>query len=217
MVSHYYRSLELTDIAYQVRLRGIEKAQPILFNSEELDCIYHNYQPKAQKGFWRYSDKILLSFTIYQALDERDVERLEFQHLNLQTGKLFVPGGSRRKQARTLTLEAHQILQLQHYLKKYRDKSTDKLISPQARNFTNLHEQFKGLNKQIRSLGLEIEYNMSKLSQLRQSRITLWIRQYGLRKTQYLAGFKRVENIERYRVQDNEDLKQGIFAFHPLK
>jgi hypothetical protein len=38
-----------------------------------------------------------------------------------------------------------------------------------------------------------------------------------LRKTQYLAGFKRVENVERYRQQDNEDLQEAIKNYHPLK
>lgn len=216
-VSHYYRSLQLPDIAYQVRVRGIEKQQYILFTEEELNHIYNSYQPKAKKGIWRHSDKILLGFIIYQALDERDIERLELQHLNLQTGKLSVPGGSKRKEARILNLEAHQILQLHYYIENCRDKTTDKLISPQANNFTNLHDQFKALNSQIRKLGTEINYNIAKLNQLRQSRITLWIKQHGLRKTQYMAGFKRVENVERYRQQDSEDLRQYVLQFHPLQ
>ena len=216
-ISHYNRYLQIPDIAYQVRVRGIEKQQYVLFDEEELCHIYNSYQPKAKKGLWRHSDKILLGLIIYQALDERDIERLEITHLNLQTGKLEVPGGNKRKAARTLTLEAHQILQIHHYIKKYRDKTTEKLISPQAGNFTNLHDQFKNLNHQIRILGTELNYHIVKLSQFRQSRITLWIRQHGLRKTQYMAGFKRVENVERYRQQDSEDLRQYVLRFHPLQ
>jgi len=216
-ISHYNRFMQIPDIAYQVRVRGIEKQQYVMFSEEELSHIYETYEPKAKKGFWRHSDRILLGFTIYQALDERDIERLEIGHLNLQTGKLEVPGGNRRKEARTLLLEAHQILQLHYYIENHRDNSTEKLISPQAANFTNLHCQFKALNDQIRALGTEMNYNIIRLNQLRQSRITLWIKQYGLRKTQYLAGFKRVENVERYRQQDSEDLKQYVLQFHPLQ
>jgi len=216
-VSLYNRHLQIPDIAYQVRVRGIEKQQYFLFSDEELNHIYNSFEPKAKKGLWRHSDKILLGFTIYQALDERDIERLELQHLNLQTGKLSVPGGSKRKEARTLNLEAHQILQLHHYIENHRDRTTEKLISPQAVKFANLHDQMKALNSQIRTLGTEINYNIVKLSQLRQSRITLWIKQHGLRKTQYMAGFKRVENVERYRQQDSEDLRQYVLQFHPLQ
>ena len=216
-VSLYNRHLQIPDIAYQVRVKGVEKQQYIMFGEEELNLIYNSYETKARKGFWRHSDKILLGFVIYQALDERDIGRLELQHLNLQTGKLSVPGGNRKKVARTLNLEAHQILQLHHYIETHRDKTTEKLISPQAAKFANLHDQFKALNNQIRALGTEINYSIVKLNQLRQSRITLWIKQYGLRKTQYMAGFKRVENVERYRQQDSEDLRQYVLQFHPLQ
>jgi hypothetical protein len=216
-VSHYYRSLQLPDIAYQVRIRGIEKPQQILFTEEELNTIYNSYEPPAQKGFWRHSDKILLGFTIYQALDERDILRIELAHLHLEKGEIQIPAGQKRKQARTLKLEAFQILQLHNYIENYRDKNGEKLISPQTEKFANLHDQFKEINKQIRTLATTLNYNLTRLNQLRQSRITLWIKQHGLRKTQYYGGFKRVENVERYRQQDSEDLRQYVLEFHPLK
>src|SRR5690606_32070129 len=98
-ISHYNRHLQIPDIAYQVRVRGIEKQQYILFSEEELSHIYDSYEPKAQKGFWRYSDKILLGFTIYQALDERDIERIALEHLQLEKGEIYIPSGQRRKQS----------------------------------------------------------------------------------------------------------------------
>lgn len=216
-VSHYYRSVQLPDIAYQVRIRGIEKPQQILFTEEELNHIYNSYESKAQKGFWRHSDKILLGFTIYQALNEKDIFRIELQHLKLNEGTVYIPAGQKQKEARTLKLEAFQILQLHHYIENHRDNSTEKLISPQAEKFMNLHDQFKEINKQIRTLATTLAYNLTKLNQLRQSRITLWIKQHGLRKTQYYGGFKRVENVERYRQQDTEDLQQAVLQFHPLR
>ena len=216
-VSHYYRSLQLPDIAYQVRVRGIEKPQQILFTEDELNHIYNSYQPQAQKGFWRNSDKILLGFIIYQALDERDILRIELEHLQLEKGEIKIPAGQKRKEARTLKLEAFQILQLHNYIENHRDKNGNKLISPQAEKFDNLHDQITNLNRQIRKLGETLQMDIKRLSQLKQSRITLWIKQYGLRKTQYYGGFKRVENVERYRQQDSEDLRQYVLEFHPLK
>jgi len=216
-VSHYYRSLQLPDIAYQVRVRGIEKPQQILFNEEELNHIYNSYEPQAQKGFWRHSDKILLGFIIYQALDERDILRIELEDVQLEKGEIKIPAGQKRKEARILKLEAHQILQLHNYIENHRDKSGTKLISPQAEKFDNLHDQITNINRQIRKLGETLQMDIRRLSQLKQSRITLWIKQHGLRKTQYYGGFKRVENVERYRQQDNEDLKEAIKIYHPLK
>ena len=216
-ISHYNKYLQIPDIAYQVRVRGIEQTQPVLFNEEELNKIYNSYEPKAQKGFWRNSDKILLGLIIYQALDERDILRIELEHLQLEKGEIKIPAGQKRKEARTLKLEAHQILQLHHYIENHRDKNGTKLISPQAEKFDNLHDQITNLNRQIRKLGETLQMDIRRLSQLKQSRITLWIKQYGLRKTQYLGGFKRVENVERYRQQDNEDLQEAIKIYHPLK
>jgi len=216
-VSHYNKYLQISDIAYQVRIRGIEQTQPILFTEDELNHIYNSYESKAQKGFWRHSDKLLLGFTIYQALGEKDIFRIELEHLKLSEGTIHIPAGQKQKQSRTLKLEAHQILQLHNYIENYRDKTTEKLISPQAEKFANLHDQFKEINKQIRVLATELNYNLTRLNQLRQSRITLWIKQHGLRKTQYYGGFRRVENVERYRQQDREDLKQYVLEFHPLK
>lgn len=216
-ISHYNKYLQIPDIAYQVRVRGIEKPQQILFTEEELNHIYNSYEPQAQKGFWRNSDKILLGFTIYQALDERDILRIGLEDLQLAKGEIKIPAGQKRKEARTLKLEAHQILQLHNYLENHRDKDGTKLISPQAEKFDNLHDQITNLNRQIRKLGETLQMDIRRLSQLKQSRITIWIKQYGLRKTQYLAGFKRVENVERYRQQDNEDLQEAIKNYHPLK
>lgn len=216
-VSHYNRHLQIPDIAYQVRVRGIEKPQQILFTDEELNHIYDSYEPQAQKGFWRHSDKILLGFTIYQALDERDILRIALEDVQLEKGAINIPAGQKRKEARTLKLEAHQILQLHQYIENHRDENGTKLISPQAEKFDNLHDQITNLNRQIRKLGETLQMDIRKLSQLKQSRITLWIKQHGLRKTQYLAGFKRVENVERYRQQDNEDLQEAIKNYHPLK
>ena len=182
-----------------------------------MNKIYESYEPKAQKGFWRNSDKILLGFIIYQALDERDILRIELEDLQLAKGEIKIPAGQKRKEARTLKLEAHQILQLHNYLENHRDKNGSKLISPQAEKFDNLHDQITNLNRQIRKLGEILQMDIRRLSQLKQSRITLWIKQHGLRKTQYYGGFKRVENVERYRQQDNEDLQEAIKMYHPLK
>jgi len=54
-----------------------------------------------------------------------------------------------------------------------------------------------------------------KLSQFRQSRITIWIKQYGLRKAQYMAGFRRVYSIEKYRDPNLENLKSMVKKYHP--
>ncbi|MBK7635496.1 MAG: hypothetical protein IPJ13_15395 [Saprospiraceae bacterium] len=62
-----------------------------------MNRIYESYEPQAQKGFWRNSDKILLGFIIYQALDERDILRIELEHLQLAKGEIKIPAGQKEK------------------------------------------------------------------------------------------------------------------------
>jgi site-specific recombinase XerD len=69
---------------------------------------------------------------------------------------------------------------------------------------------------QIKAQAQEIGLDVIRFNQLRQSRLTLWIRQHGLRQAQYMAGFRRVGNVERYRQQDTEDLRAYVLKYHPL-
>lgn len=216
-ISLYYQYLQLPDIAYQVRVRGEEKKQHVLFSEEELDKLYRYFESRSQKGYWRYSDKIILGLIVYQALDTRDIYRLELDHLNLKEGKLYIPEGIKRKTSRTLKLEPHQVIPLHEYIQHHRDNSTEKLFSPQCSLLERLQGQLKDLFRQVREQAKEINLHVDRFNQVRQSRVTLWIKQHGLRKTQYMAGFKRVENVERYRQQDTEDLRQFVLQFHPLK
>lgn len=51
--------------------------------------------------------------------------------------------------------------------------------------------------------------------QLRASRITLWLRAFGLRETQYLAGHRYVSSTERYRATDLDALHAALERHHP--
>jgi len=213
----YYDYLETPNIAFGVVIKGEEKNIMPLFNDDELEKIYNHFESSSKKGYWRYSDKIILGFIVYQCLDTKDIYRIELKDLNLTKGKIYIPEGLKRKAARTLKLEAHQIVPLYEYIEKYRDQeASEKLLSPQCTCLGRLQGQLKDLFKQVKIQTQEININLIRFNQIRQSRITIWIRQHGLRKTQYLGGYKRVDNVERYRQQDVEDLRESIKKYHPL-
>jgi len=44
-----------------------------------------------------------------------------------------------------------------------------------------------------------MDIQLNTLSQLRQSRIAIWVKEEGIRKGQYLSGFRNVSHAERYR------------------
>ena len=214
-LSLYYSYLALPNIAYNVRLRGVSYASLPLLPAENLDQLYHHFTPKPQ-GIYRYTDQLLLGLIIYQALDEKDLFRIKYEDLNLRSGKLYVPGGLKRKSGRQLSLAAHQIIPFQHYLSMHRQEN-DLLFYPQCATSSRLHDQFTSLAKQVRTLSVDLGINFICFNQLRQSRFTLWIQSYGLRKAQYLAGFKYVSSMAVYRRQDTSDLIEGVKKYHPLK
>ena len=214
----YYDYLKLPNIAYGVVIRG-EQHQPLpLLSDEELDKLYQRFETQSRKGYWRFSDKIILGLIVYQCLDTRDIFRIELTDLDLTKGTIYIPEGIKRKASRTLKLEPHQIIPLHEYITNHREKdTTQKLFSPQCTCLGRLQGQLKELFKQVKEQAREINLDVVRFGQLRTSRLTLWVRQYGLRKAQYLAGFKRVDTIERYRQQDTEDLSEYVKKYHPLK
>ena len=144
---------------------------------------------------------------------------LETGDVDLEKGKIYVPSRGHRM-SRTLELQAHQILQLYHYLyvdrPKHCNEASEKLLSPQGDDYNNFHWQYKKLSKKVkRQIKEKLDKEVVKLSQLRQSRITIWIIKYGLRKAQYMAGFRRVLSIERYQDPNLENLKAQVKKYHP--
>jgi integrase/recombinase XerD len=219
----YYNYLQIPNIAFDVKLIGEQKQQVPLLKAEEMDKIYQNFEPR-KTLYYQYSDKIMLGLMIYQGADERDLYNLELNHLKLNEGKIYMPSGRKRKVARWLNLEAHQILALNEFINNYRKtykpehtEESEKLFKPQADNFYRIHEQMKLLSKQVQEQAKQLEISFIRFSQLRYSRITLWIRQHGLRKAQYMEGFRRVETAERHQNFDVEDLKEHVLKCHPLK
>jgi integrase len=161
---------------------------------------------------------------IFQGLDKQDLINLELNDILLEKGIVKVPGGMRRKNSRIVQLEAHQIIPLHDYINNYRGTgrngkvSTEeslKLLHPNVNKEQRVHEQLKALAKDIRAQNPDL--NIKRLTQLKQSRIGIWIDLYGLRKAQYLAGYKDVGNIEKYRNKDMKNLSKQIELFHPMQ
>jgi integrase/recombinase XerD len=223
-ISVYNNYLGIKDIAKSVQLRGIAKTHSIFLIEEELKTIFENFESYNSKGHYIYSDKLILGLMIYQALDERDVFSLEINHLKLAEGTLYVPSNPRRKESRTLALEAFQILPFKDYIDNYRkpfhkdhsQEISEKLFTPNCDKTHRLHDQIKLMLKGLRQTAAKVNVNVSRLYTLRQSRVAIWIKQYGLRKAQYLAGYKTVASVELYQINDITDLQEQIKLLHPL-
>jgi len=209
-ISDYYNYKKLPNLAINTRLKGqVSKAISNPLKSKQLEEIYKIYQGNEL-------EKVILGLMIYQGLEQSDFMTIETKDINLEKGSIYIPSRKERR-SRTLRLESHQIIQLQNFIFSI-ESTTEKAFSPFNDNPNHfnylLRKLAKELKKQIRE---KLEIEVVKLSHLRQSRIVIWVKEEGIRKGQYKAGFRRVMSAEKYLKADLTDLKNEIKKHHPLR
>ena len=146
-----------------------------------------------------------------------DFMKVELKDINLEKGTIYIPERGQRR-SRIIKLESKQILPIHSYILQHRNQDSEKFLSPQADDYNQLHWQFKKISKHLKEEAkTKLNITIQKLNHLRQSRVSIWVKNEGLRKGQYLAGFRRVLSAERYRKADLTDLKEQIKKHHPFK
>lgn len=220
-IGHYYDYKGWPNIAQTTRMRGVPRTQPQnLIIEEELAELYESYYPEPHRNNYHHTDKLILGLLIYQALDMGEFMKIELQDVKLEKGMLYVKSG-RQKLERYVPLKASQVLGLDRFIRETRPQlirgESNKLFAPQADNYSLLHWQFKQLSRKMKAHAKDyLDIKIHKLSQLRQSRIAIWVKEEGLRKAQYLSGFRNVSSAERYQKASLEDLKEQVNIYHPL-
>jgi len=208
-ISDYYNYRKLPNLAINTRLRGqVTKAMSNPLKAKQLEAIYNSYEGSKL-------EKIILGLIIYQGLEQSDFMTIEIKDINLKKGSIYIPSRKERK-SRTLRLESHQILQLQSFV--FSTESTsEKAFSPYNDNPNHFSYLLGKLSKKLkRQARKNLAIEIVKLSHLRQSRIVIWVKKEGIRKSQYMAGFRRVLSAEKYKKIDLSDLRNALKKHHPL-
>ena len=214
-IETYYTFKQLPSSVQGLRVKVRQSTLKPVLELSELESVYQHYQP------WHDVAQLMLSLVVWQALQRDDILRIELQDINLSKGQLYIKSHHQR-QARYMKLEAHQVMQLHDYMtttKAKREQEKHKrLILSLTTSRNSLLTTWRRLNKEVIHQG-KSKLNMSvrNLEHLRQSRLAQWVKQYGLRQAQYLAGFKSVRGIEYYQTQSLKDLQQQLEQCHPLK
>ena len=76
-----------------------------------------------------------------------------------------------------------------------------------------------GINSVMKSVIEQLRKQQPKLKkteQIRASVITHWLKQYNLRKAQYMAGHRYVSSTEKFKINDLEGLTEDVKKFHPI-
>jgi integrase/recombinase XerD len=213
-----------------IKLRGIKRSvRHHLLTPEQLQRLYRQYPtviqqepgkilpPQEQNLLSRRRNKVIVGLLVNQGLRVEEIKALKVQDLNLREGRITVHH-QRRTAERTLELEAGQVYELMDYLAGTRkqflpghEESTDDL-------FIQHHEavHFYGVTSVILKHLRRINQEVKNLDQVRASVITHWVKMYGLRKAQYLAGHRYVSTTEGYKEQLIDELQADVKKFHPL-
>ncbi len=211
-LSHVYH---LPNISYFIKIQGLEqKKLRYTFTTKELDLLcdayyYHTQEYKATPKellFYPYHQRLLqgrylyLTLTAYQALSANEILLLTKANFDMLKARVSIPQ-SRRINARVLPLEATQIGVLMQYF-----DYDDSPIIPNRSQIGHLNHTLKSLHPKYEDL-----------RQVRASRISYWIKIYGLRRTQHMVGHKGIRSTEKYLANDYENLSKEIENFHPFK
>ena len=217
-IEHYFNFLDLNEnSATQVKLQGQTRQIPHhLLDEEELKEIY---DLQHLKGLVGKRNKVLLSLVVFQAVAGKELEKIELKDVDLLDCKIYIPA-TRTTNSRTLELKPQQLLLFQDYmtntrreiLKETRRTSDKLLISIGQTERESMNNVIARLIQYLKKRNTRLK----GMQQIRQSVITNWIEQFGLRKAQYMAGHRYVSSTERYKGDKLDGLKSEIEEHFPL-
>lgn len=244
-LNHYFTFLLVQDQITEnpcsfLKIRGTkQKSLYRTFTLEELTQLYDTFYllfvrdyddshiPKNQRkqsSLSKQRNHVILSILIHQGTTTKEIDTIELGDLNLMNATIKIRG-NRKSNERILPLNATQIGVLMNYLQNIRpqflesnDSESEKLFltlpesSKEETDSETIMSAFKPLVKQLKS----IEPNFLSFKQIRASVITNWLKTYGLRKTQVLAGHRYISSTEKYLVNDLEELTNDIDKLHPF-
>jgi integrase/recombinase XerD len=201
------------NVIKRIKIRkGGKKALPETLTLQQLENIYQNFLTLPE---WEHKTRttkelhkrnvVILGLLVYQGITSGEVAKLETGHINLMEGKIYIPA-SRKGNARTLKLQANQILPIKSYIEEYNPKAYLFPTKKQSDMIGNIVKQAKKLNPEI-----------IDSRQIRSSVIMNWLKSNNIRQVQYMAGHRSIVSTEEYRKQDLTDLSKQLELFHPLK
>jgi site-specific recombinase XerD len=240
--SFLYKSGKITENPCQfLKIRGTGKKKLYkVYTPEELDEICDNYYHvfvrnydylhlPANNQLQRYAlgrnrNALILSVLVNQGIRTTEINKIEIDDINLNKATLKMRSGKRLNE-RTLPLKATQVGMFIHYLQnirpqllEYQETESDKLFlslpetGKRTTNSDTLEDIYYTLIRQIKT----IDKQFFNFQQIRTSVITAWLKAYGLRKTQHLAGHRFISSTEKYLPNNLDALTENINKLHPF-
>jgi site-specific recombinase XerD len=200
------------NIIKRIRIRPSgKKVLPETLSLQQLEKIYHDFSNLSE---WEHRTKtakllhqrniVILGLLVFQGLNSGEIGKLETNHINLNDGKIYIPS-TRKSNARTLKLQANQILPIKSYIEEFKPSPYLFPTRKHSDMICKIVEQAKKEHPEIKDS-----------RQIRTSVIMNWLKTNNIRQVQYMAGHKSIRSTEQYRNQDLTDLTKQLELFHPL-
>jgi site-specific recombinase XerD len=170
----------------------------------QLETLYNQYTEYSSGKEYQARSLVMLGLMIWQGVHGGELVKMEVSHVKLNSGTVYIPS-TRRSNSRELKLEAKQIITLNNYLSTL-PQPQEKLFEGSIRNWvTRLTDELKGINPTIKNA-----------QHIRASVLLHWIKMYGKRQVQYMAGHRWISSTERYEVQELDSLNDSLAKHHPF-
>lgn len=227
-VKHYYNYLEeegrvSVNPTLGIEVKGVKRQ--VLYHilePHELHALYNQYPSETHRD---RRNKVMLGLLVYQGIRTEELSRMTTKEVKLREGKIDVIG-SRKNNGRLMQLESHQVMDMYDYTLQVRllilgmepkRKSqtkieTERLFIGEGGNCYSISNFMTQLMIKVRKINPSVQ----NAKQIRASVITKWVKQYNLRKAQYLAGHRYISTTESYLQNDLEGLSEEVNQFHPL-
>jgi site-specific recombinase XerD len=202
--------------ARHLRIKGqIKKVIENPFTYTELETLYDKYAAYSREKEYHTRNLVLLGLMIWQGLHSGEIEKLKEEHIKLNEGIIYIPS-TRRSNNREIKLDARQIILLHKYLEQrntiaqtplpWGGVGGGPLFAGSLRNWiTHLISELKGINPAIKNA-----------QHIRASVILHWIKMYGKRQVQYMAGHRWISSTQNYEVQELDSLTDQLMKHHPF-
>jgi len=140
------------------------------------------------------------------------------EDLKLEEARLHVPQTLTTNE-RYINLNPKQMMHLSQYFYDVRPKLASEYQIETNRLFfscgdaTGLEAVMSRMMKRIKR---EFHY-VKDFKQFKQSRMSIWVKEFGLRQAQYLGGYRYVTSVQRYDFKSIDDLKMKLEYNHPME
>lgn len=216
-ITHFNQVIGMkSNPALLVHLAKRESKTPTqLLDEEFLDTIYRD---TSANTLVQKRDRCILGMMLFLGLQRNELQILDLEDLKLEEARLHVPQTLTTNE-RYINLNPKQMMHLSQYIYDVRTPLLKEYRLQTNRLFFSCGDS-SGLEavmaRMMRRLKREFHY-VKDFKQFKQSRMSIWVKELGLRQAQYLGGYRYVTSVQRYDFKSIDDLKLKLEYNHPME